>query len=139
MARFVIPQPTQAKLAQGGAEGDGPSARIVKYIPAEIVSAYVIVVNALSASGLAGVTGQYVAVGLIAVFTLGTIAYFRIRAPHNQPDVVRKHLLVSPLSFLAWSYPLSAALLGNLFVAWIAVLAQGIVLLLAIVIIPHET
>jgi hypothetical protein len=46
------------------------------------------------------------------------------------------HLIVSPLAFLAWSYPISSSVLGDFFIALIAFGLQAVVLALSVLIAP---
>jgi hypothetical protein len=110
--------------------------RIVKYVPAEVVAVYMLLFTALVAMGLPSGQGQWAAIGLILLFLLVTIVY----VSRSTSGKVRKaHLMVSPLAFLAWAYPISSAVLGDLFLPIAAFAAQAIVLALSILIAPRES
>ena len=77
---------------------------------------------------------QNFTIGLIALFLIVTIVYLARFGPTGPSK--KAHLLVSPMAFLAWAYPISSALLGNLFIGLVALGAQAFVIALAIMIIP---
>jgi hypothetical protein len=135
MSRWVIPDSPSLKAGVGD-QPDGALGRIVKYVPAEIVGAYTLVV-----SGLATVTAPkeftpYVAMGILLLFLVVTIVYVL----RNTSGKVRQaHLIVSPVSFLAWGYPISSAVLGEWFVPLAAFLVQTIAIALAIMVAPKTT
>ncbi len=134
MSRFVIPA-RQGLVAAVAEPPDGPGGRIVKYVPADIVSIFTMVVAGLISVKIDPRTAAFVVVGLIAVFFIGTIAFMAVKAP---PPVRNAHLIVSPLAFLAWAYPVSSVLLGAWFIGWAALVLQAIVLLLALIIAPQQ-
>jgi hypothetical protein len=72
----------------------------------------------------------------MVVFSIGTWAYMTFRAPKG--EVKKAQQIVSPLAFLAWSYVIASPLLGLAFIGWIALIAQAIILLLALIIAPVE-
>lgn len=137
MSRFVVPS-RPGLVAANGPPPSGPAERIVKYVPAEIVSVFTIVVSALVSAkpGISDQTAQMVAAGLIALFFIGTIVYMAVRAPAG--TVRSAQMVVSPVAFLAWAYPISSALLATWFIGWIAVVLQAIALLLAVIIAPTD-
>jgi hypothetical protein len=142
MSRWVRPQHSAATAAAAApgtapAPGDDAAARIVKYVPAEIVATFTVVITGMIAATVQPPPEKHqVAVWLIGLFFVGTVVYVWTRTP---PGPERKaHLLVSPLAFLAWAYPISSAALGALFVPYIALLLQAVVLLLSILIVPKE-
>lgn len=135
MSRFVVPQ--REGLVAGGAEPpSSPAERIVKYVPAEVVSVFTIVIGALASASMAAATAQLVGLGMLLFFLVVTIAYVISRAPKG--SVRNAHLIVTSFAFVAWSYPISRALLGNWFIGWIAAVGQAIFLGLALVIAPSE-
>lgn len=137
MSRFVVPSRPGLAAASGPEPSDAIE-RIVKYVPAEIVSVFMIVVSALVAAkaGMSEQTAQVVAAGLIVLFFVGTIVYMAVRAPAG--TVRRAQMFVSPVAFIAWAYPISSALLATWFVGWIAVVLQAVALLLAVIIAPSD-
>lgn len=145
-SRWVTPQPPSAGPGGLRAEAapqpgqppkpDGALERIVKYVPAEIVSMYTVIVGLLA--GFTGKTAAmpYVAVGVLAIFLLATVAVVVKNVPDAQ--VRRAHLIVTPLAFVAWAYPISSALLGAWFEPLVSVLLQAAVLALSVVIQPRS-
>uniref|UniRef100_B0T713 Uncharacterized protein n=1 Tax=Caulobacter sp. (strain K31) TaxID=366602 RepID=B0T713_CAUSK len=138
MSRWVVPErPTTVKATdQNGEPPDGPLSRVVKYVPTEVVAAFTLLFTALVSLGVTADQAKLAASGLIAVFFVVTILHVARDAPKG---VVRQaHLVVSPLSFLAWAYPISSAMLGGWFVPLASFFAQAIVIALALVIKPSE-
>ncbi len=139
MSRWVVPGGTQlvGGMTTPGDQPDGPLSRIVKYVPTEIVAAYTLLFTALVGLKLVdGQATQWAAAGLIALFLVVTIIHVARDAPKGL--VRNAHLIVSPLAFLAWAYPISSAMLGPWFVPLCSFAAQAIVIALAIVIQPKE-
>jgi hypothetical protein len=132
MSRWVIPA-GQGYVAGDPQEPDGRSGRIVKYVPAEIIAPFTMLYSALVSLGVPADQGQKVAVGLIFLFFIVTIAYI---ASQTTGSVRRAQLAVSPLAFLAWAYPISSALLGSLFVGLAALILQALVIALSIIVRP---
>jgi hypothetical protein len=69
------------------------------------------------------------------LFLLVTIGYVATR---TSGKVRQAHLIVSPLSFLAWAYPISSAVLGDFFISLVAFALQAVVIALAILVVPRE-
>lgn len=136
MSRWVVSGREGLKAGVSG-ESDGPIDRVVKYVPAEVVSAYTLLFSALVAMKLPpNQRPELVAVGLIGVFVIVTIAYIGTKTP---PGATRKaHLLVSPLSFIAWSYPISSALLGEWFIGLASFVLQAVVVALSLFVKPRD-
>jgi hypothetical protein len=135
MSRFVVP--SRPGLVAG--EGEPPDewqGRIVKYVPAEILSIFTMVIGGVASYKPSPQTAELVATGLIVVFFIGTLIYMARRAPKG--NVKMAHLIVSPLAFLAWSYPISSQLLGPFFIGVAALIFQAFVLLLAAIVAPVE-
>jgi hypothetical protein len=135
VSRFVVPS-HPGLAAASGEPASGALDRIVKYVPVEIVGLFTLVFGGLASSSMGGETAQRVGASMIGVFFVGTIAYLIRTAPKGV--VLRSHLIVSPLAFIAWAYPISSSLLDDWFIGWIAAVLQGVVLLLALVIAPSE-
>lgn len=135
MSRFVVPK--RPGLAKGEAEPpDGFRARLVKYVPADIIAIYTSAIGGIISYKPDAATAQWIAVGLIAFFFLGTIAYFLFRAPKG---VVRNaHLVASPIAFLALAYPIAAQLLGHWFIGYVAIIGQAIAAFFAGIVAPEE-
>jgi hypothetical protein len=136
MSRWVIPKTSGLKAA-AGEEPDGPLARIAKYIPGEVVSAYTLLFSGLTAFKLAPNESLWAALAMIAIFLVVTIVYVATRTPRG--PVRTAHLIVSPLAFLAWAYPISSSLLGTWFVGLVAFFGQAILIALSIMIVPQES
>lgn len=136
MSRWVVPKTTGLKAAEGE-PADGPTARVAKYVPAEVVSVFTLLVAGCAAMKLPDQQPRQVAAFLIVLFFLATIGYIWNRTPRGAVRIA--HLIVSPLSFLAWAYPISSMLLGDWFVAVISFLAQAVVLALSLAIQPRES
>lgn len=138
MSRWVVPErPTlTADRRDGGEAPDGPLSRIVKYVPTEVVAAYTLLFTALVSLGLAAAQAKMAVAALIGLFFLVTVVHVLRDAPRG---VVRQaHLLVSPLSFLAWAYPISSAMLAEWFVPLASFVAQAVVIALAIMTKPRD-
>jgi hypothetical protein len=134
MSRWVVPD--RSGLKAGATEPkDGPAGRVVKYVPAEVVAAYTLLFTALVTLNLPVGQSPWAAVGLIVLFCVVTIGYV---ANRTIGKVRQAHLIVSPLAFLAWAYPISSAVLGDLFFPLAAFVAQAIVIALSIIIAPRE-
>lgn len=145
MSRWVIPGRKSGEIVAetrgpGGPsdkyDGDGVVTRIAKYVPAEIITAYTMLFAVLASIGVQGTTALYSAGGLILLFLGVTVLYVRKYSP---ADVVRKaHIVVSPVAFLVWAYPISSSLLGELFVPLVAFGGQAVVIALSFFIKPVE-
>ena len=133
MSRFVVPS-REGVVAGAGEAPDDFAGRIVKYVPTEIVAIFTGIIGGLASAKMDQETALMVGLGSIVAFVIGTVAYIYFRAPVG---IVRNaHLIVSPLAFLAWAYPISSSLLRDWFIGWVAIIGQGIVLLLALIIAP---
>jgi hypothetical protein len=135
MSRWVTAKRPGLKAA-AGEKPDGPLARIAKYIPGEIVSAYTLLFSGLAAFKLAPGESLRAAFALIAIFLVVTIVYVATRTPRG--SVRTAHLIVSPIAFLVWAYPISSSLLGAWFVGLAAFFGQAIIMALSIIIVPIE-
>jgi hypothetical protein len=125
-----------AGFRAGTPGSDGPATRIVKYIPAEVVSTFTLIYTALVSFKFEATQAKWFAVVLIAVFLVVTIAYIITK---TSGSVQTAHLIVSPLAFFAWAYPISSAVLGDFFLGWVAFAFQALVLVLSLFIVPRET
>lgn len=135
MSRWVIPA-RASMVAAEPEKPDGALGRIVKYVPAEVVTAFTMLYTLLVTLGLPPDQGKWAAVGLILLFLIVTIAYIATRTAGS---VRKAHLFVSPLAFLAWAYPIASAALGNLFIGLAAFALQAFVVALALIIRPSES
>ena len=108
MARFVVPRGQSsmggnAAAAAADAE-DGYLERVAKYIPAEILTAYVALLNiAPTDPAKASVRSGILIVAAIACFILTPI-YFYFRAKPPLPK--RLQIIIATVAFVVWSYAL---------------------------------
>jgi hypothetical protein len=130
-SRFVVP--VRPALASGTAPSSGGVERIVKYVPAEIVSIYMLVVQALASLNHEPAQLRTVVISLFVIFFVGTAFYQWRFAPK---DVRASHLIVSPLAFAAWAYSITGPLIPSLFSPVYAFAAIGVVLLLSLFVVP---
>ena len=136
MSRWVTPKTEGLRSAVPGEQPSGIAERLVKYIPGEIVTAFTLLFTALAAMGMEVSLRPWFALALIALFFLATVGYV---ARFATPGAVRNaHLIVAPIAFLAWAYPISSSLLGPWFLGIASFALQAIVIALAIVIAPIE-
>jgi hypothetical protein len=133
MSRWVVLTKPGLKAGKGGEETpSGPLERIARYVPAEIISPYTMLFAAFVSLVKGRITAEYwplVPAALMFLFFIATIAYVW---RETSGAVRRVHLIVSPLAFLAWAYPISSALLGDWFDGIVALSAQAIVICLSI-------
>jgi hypothetical protein len=129
MSRWVDAQ--KAGVVSG--QQESAAARIVKYIPAEVVATFTLVYTALVSFKLVPLQAKWGAVFAIVLFLIATIAYV---AMNTTGSIKKAHLIVSPLAFLAWSYPIASAMLGDFFLGFVAFILQALVLFLSIFIVP---
>ena len=136
MSRWV--EPTRAGFAARDepAEASGLAERIVKYIPAEVLVGYTALITGLGSFGVFGEQRSWLAAGLMALFFVVTLVQVTKGAP-KEGSVRRAHLLVSPIAFLAWSYPISACLLGSWFEPALGFVLLALAVALSIVIRPR--
>lgn len=113
---------------------DDAIARIAKYVPSEVLGIFTLLFTILASLQVSDIERQYASVGLIFVFFIATVVYITQRAPEGK--VRRAHLIVSPLAFIAWSYPISGAALDTWFLPLVAFSGQAIVMALSIFIKP---
>lgn len=118
------------------AKKDNAIERIAKYVPAEILAGFTALYSALIAMALSDNEKLIGAAILIAVFFATTIAYIIKYTPDNASR--KAHLAVTPLAFLAWSYAISSAVLGDYYLPLFAFAAQVVVIALSIMVKPGE-
>ncbi len=92
--------PAEARAAE---TPDGFLDRVAKYIPAEIIGAYLAVEKILDT----GSEDRVLAIVTLILFALLTPLYFRM-LPGDE-HCKRLHMIVSTLAFLVWSYALPGA------------------------------
>ena len=132
MSRWVRPQ----KPGKTSGDDDDAVARIAKYVPAEIVSIFTLLTTILVSIDISDELRPATAAGLIALFFAVTIVYLALRVPKG---LVRKaHLVVSPVAFLAWAYPIASSPLGAWFYPLLAFGLMAITLAFSIFVKPVE-
>lgn len=109
---------SSSDAAVKSAKAESAAERIVKYVPAEIVAVFTMAFSVMPSMNLADAQRPKVMVGLILFFLVVTIAYVARKAPKGQRRTA--HLLVSPLAFLAWAYPIGSSQLGPWFIGLVA-------------------
>lgn len=101
MSRLVEPRAQGASLRlKRNAEGDSYLERVAKYVPAEIVAAYIVIVGFA-----ANVPESSQLVAFIVAFAVCLIAtpfYLGRMVEHGRPKVV--HLIVSSIAFCVWAF-----------------------------------
>ena|SRR5713226_5867000 len=113
MSRFVEPQTpaTEDERAAASATGDDYAARVAKYVPAEIVAAYVAILAVLdpAAPGTDAARTHLLCRVAFLVLWASTPLYLallgrgRRRGGHGAPAV---QLVVSSVAFVVWAYAL---------------------------------
>ena len=136
MSRWVTPRTVGLRAGVVGKQPSGIGERLALYIPGEIVTAFTLLFSALAAMNVPESWRPCTALLLIGLFFVTTIAYVARFAPAG---AVRKaHLIVAPVAFLAWAYPIASSLLGGWFVGLVSFGAQAVVIALAIIVAPTE-
>ena len=138
--RFVVPRAAGVQEF-GGPESSGLSsqqldgllARVVKYVPTEVIAIYTGVIGLLGSAD----TPRIAVIILVAValLAISVVVWRNVKVK----SVRTAHLVVSNIAFLAWAYPISAPLLDDWFVGWVSAVAQGVVLFLALIFAPEKT
>ena len=136
MSRWVEPKRPDLVGHGDGREASGPAERIVKYIPAEVLVGYTGLITMLGALGVADARRSSLAAFLMGVFFVVTFVLVATRAP-KEGRVRRSHLIVSPLAFVAWSYPISACLLQSLFLPALAFVLLATTVAVSLVVAPR--
>lgn len=135
MSRWVVPEGSMTVAGGKGESADGVLGRIVKYVPVEIVTGFTGLFAVLATIKVEQLQTQAAAAGLLILFLVGTVAYVAIKAPKGKVRLA--HLIVTPIAFIAWAYPISSALLGDWFVPLYALGFQAVTVLLAIFVKPQ--
>jgi hypothetical protein len=125
MSRYVVPSSGVAVAGGPVVPPDQFRDRLVKYVPAEVLTIYTAAVGGVVAANTAPPTAQWIAVGLMAFSVVITLVYFWRTAPAG--SVRRAHMIASPIVFLTLGYPIAAPLLGPWYLGVVAVLAQAVV------------
>jgi len=140
MSSWVVPRRVNAQGAElAGVRGEEPDnllGRLTKYVPAPLLTLYASAYAFLVSLNLHKVTARWALaiIGIMAV--IACVAWIRKKAP--QGVVKQAHLIVTPIAFVVWAYTISASLLGDWFIGWLALVGQVGVALLAWVMEPTE-
>ncbi len=102
MSRLVTPRPAGPTTAQSGG-GDDYLSRVAKYVPSEIVVAYLTAQGLIVASAPADPRPYYAAVALVLLVV--TPLYLRRLAQPGQPVV--RQMVISTLALPFWAYALA--------------------------------
>lgn len=140
--RWIEPAPQLPPAAPGqpgtravpAPAGNDIIERIVLYVPTEVVAVFTMLLTAAVSLNIDPEQRPLLGAGLILVFLIITVIYIIQSAPKG--PVRNSHLIVTPLAFLAWSYPISSAILGDWFYPLVAFLLQAIVLAMSIFVKP---
>lgn len=127
-SRFVQPQ-------------DFFTARLVKYVPSELLAPYTALVGAAKVSLPEG-SHVGIGFGLIALYlaTVVLMVIFRLDPTKaTTTDQRLKHLVVSPLAGLTFAYPIATPLLGDLVNGFVVIFLTVLASALATFVIPKET
>lgn len=127
-------RPVQQRGFTSEENRDNVVARIVKYVPSEVIAAYTMLFT-LGVT-MIGKDNPWPALGLIVLFLGITIGYIAWKSPSASKTA---HLIVGPLAFAAWAYPISSALLGDFFIPLVAFFLQAVVVGLSIFVVPRES
>jgi hypothetical protein len=112
MGRLV--EPSDAERSSGRSPlrsiadaGNDYAARVAKYVPAEIVAAYLSLLGILNTVPREDPIRVIVAWGALVLCLVLTPVYFRLLARAGQPCVVQ--MVVSTAAFVVWAYALGGA------------------------------
>jgi hypothetical protein len=103
-------------------------------VPTEVVAVYTMLLTAAVGFKIDDEQRPLVSAVLIVTFLFITVVYVARTAPAG--SVRSAHLLISPLAFLAWAYPISSSMLDKWFVPLVAFFLQAAVLALSIFVKP---
>ena len=131
MNRLIVPYPSPRRAtAIGESDADKAIGRLVKYIPAEIISGYTLL------SGLVDGASQHSSLRVPAawgIFVLGLILTpLYLWKTYHPTGVQRWQLLISTISFAVWAYALGGPfklgepiIPGYPYEGWFAALLAG--------------
>lgn len=116
MARLIDPVPRGGKLFAGDNKGDAArdyAERVAKYVPAEIIAAYLALLPIVVSGTDPDTTRRTMLLGLI--FAIGVIftPLYVWRFP-AQTTVKTYHVVLSTLSFVLWSYSIRGGFLEDI-------------------------
>jgi len=130
MDRLIIPRPPAGRAtAIGESDADKAVARLIKYIPAEIISGYMLLSGIVEGAAQTSPLRSLAAWALVGLGTIMTPAYlWKVGRPTG---VQWWQLPISTVSFLLWVYalggPFKTVVLvpGYPYEAWFAALLAG--------------
>ncbi|QPH56027.1 hypothetical protein [Pontivivens ytuae] len=136
MTRFVVPRPPAGTMTSDS-ETDQFRDRLLKYIPAELVSTFTACVAACAAMGFSEDVVLYILLGVALTFCL-LIIFFTKRLFGDQipNESQRAHRIASNIAFLAWGYSVSGAALPSYYNGGVALLGMALSALAAWLIWP---
>jgi hypothetical protein len=105
MGRLVDPKPAGPTAVAAGAKPDHKAylERVAKYVPAEVIAAYLVLIPIVEATSQEGSTLQRVLLGVVLLVGLVfTPLYLRAMAEVGQPK--RVHQIIASIAFLIWTY-----------------------------------
>lgn len=142
MSRWVVPKREGLKAGESEPPS-GPSERIAKYIPGEIISAYTMIYGLLVSYNGGAVSetqgdNQSIMLATLAIIAIFFVVNFIYLKKNPNKHSRQAHYFVSSVAFVAWVYPISSALLGPLFHGLIAILLQAAAIALALIVDPKE-
>ena len=108
MSRLVRPRPASGRFFSEGSQSDAVKEyleRVAKYVPAEIIAAYLTALPIIKGTTDDGENLRTVLYGVIfAVCLILTPFYFRFMAQPGEPK--RLHMAISCVAFVVWAYSL---------------------------------
>jgi hypothetical protein len=129
MNRLIIPRPARSRAgAVSDSDADRAAGRLVKYIPAEIISGYMLLSGIATAASQTSNLRMAAAWGLFWLgFVLTPLYLWKVGKPTG---VQWWHLPISTISFALWAYALggpfeTSKLLGYGYEKWFAAFLAG--------------
>jgi len=106
VSRFVRPRRVGDEGLEPGAasDGDGYAARVAKYVPGEVVAAYVAILAVLDPAAGAGVDRTLCRVAFLVLLAATPLYLWRLGRPGDRAPAVQ--LVVSTAAFAVWAYAL---------------------------------
>lgn len=139
MPRFVVPRP-KAGILTSASETDEFRDRLLKYIPAELVSTFTACVAACAAMGFSEDVVLIILIAIALVFCLLIIFFTKKLFGDQIPNESEKaHRIASNVAFLAWGYSVSGAALPSYYNGGIALLGMALSALTAWLVWPVST
>jgi hypothetical protein len=115
MPRLVDAKPAGANAFSGGADGQNPAQdyleRVAKYVPAEVIAAYLAVVPIITATTDGGTLRTTLHAIIFAACLILTPLYLSFMAQAGQPK--RIHMLIGATAFLVWGYSITGGFFAD--------------------------